>query len=222
MAESLIAFIPAYNEAATIAAVVARTRPYVKEVVVVDDGSQDQTAGVARAAGATVLVHPQNLGKGTAIATALKYFLASDAAMAVFLDADGQHAPEEIPKFAEAACSGAAALVVGNRMGNTQKMPLVRLCANRLMSWLISCLAGQGIPDSQCGFRLLRRELVPALRLRGGRFDAETEMLIQAARAGHKIVSVPIRTIYDPARRSRIRPVRDTVRFLRLICTYWR
>lgn len=220
MTERVIAFIPAFNEAERIATVIARARPHVSEVVVVDDGSEDETGPVARAAGAVVLTHSQNRGKGAAIVTALEYFAQTDAPLAVFLDADGQHAPEEIPKFIEAAHRTSADLIVGNRMSQTCHMPRLRLLTNRLTSWLTSRLAGQRIPDSQCGYRLLRREVLTALRLSGERFEAETEMLIQAGRGGYSILSIPVQTIYEPGRQSRIRPLRDTVRFLRLVWRY--
>jgi glycosyltransferase involved in cell wall biosynthesis len=218
MTDSVIAFIPAFNEAANIAGVVARTRPHVAEVVVVDDGSADRTAEVAREAGATVLRHERNRGKGAAIVTALEHFAKSGASSAVFLDADGQHAPEEIPKFVAIG----APVVVGNRMSDTRDMPLVRLLTNRFQSWLTSRAARQPIPDSQCGFRLVRREVLSSLHLGSERFETETEMLIQAGRAGHKIASIAVRTIYDSSRQSRIRPLPDTIRYFKLIWKYRR
>ncbi len=222
MSDRVLAFIPAFNEAANIGAVVTRTRPYVAEVIVVDDGSSDKTGVIASDAGAMVLRHEQNRGKGAAIVTSLDHFAKSGAEMAVFLDADGQHAPDEIPKFLDAACQSGAPMVIGNRMGETSEMPLLRLLTNRLTSWLTGRMAHQRIPDSQCGFRLLRRDVLPSLRLTSVRFETETEMLIQAGRAGHKIASVPVRTIYVPARSSRIRPLPDTLRFLKLIWKYRR
>jgi len=219
MRERLIAFIPAFNEASTLGAVITQTRPHVAEVVVINDGSSDDTEVVARRNGAVVLSHERNRGKGAAIATALDYFARSDAPWAVFLDADGQHAPDEIPRLLAAARESGASVVVGNRMADTGGMPLLRRITNRFMSWLVSRLSRQRIWDSQCGFRLLHRDALAAIRLSSEHFEAETEMLIQAGRAGYKIASAPIKTLYDPSRRSRIRPVRDTVRFLMLL---WR
>jgi len=221
MSSRRIALIPAYNEAARVGDVVTAARRHVDEVVVVDDGSTDETAGVAEQAGATVLRHPQNLGKGAAITTALDYFGRSNAELAILLDADGQHDPSEIDKFVEAVEKEKADVVVGTRMGDVRGMPRVRLWTNQFTSWVTSKLAGQKIPDSQCGFRLLRRAVLKDLRPSTARFETETEMLIQAGRAGHKIVSVPVRTIYEPDRASRIHPWRDTVRFFRLIGKYW-
>jgi glycosyltransferase involved in cell wall biosynthesis len=213
--------IPAYNEAARVGEVVAVARCHVDEVVVVDDGSTDETVTAAEEAGAKVLHHEQNRGKGAAIATALDYFGRSDAALAILLDADGQHDPSEIDKFVDAAETERADVVVGTRMGDVRRMPWLRLRTNQFTSRVTSKLAGQEIPDSQCGYRLLRRAVLKDLKLSTARFETETEMLIQAGRAGHKIVSVPIRTIYEPGRASRIHPWRDTVRFFKLVGKYW-
>ena len=221
MTSRLIALIPAYNEAARVGEVVARTREHVDEVVVIDDGSADDTTAVAENAGAKVLRHEENRGKGGAIATALDYFGRSDAEFAILLDADGQHDPAEIEKFVEAARTEQADVVVGTRMSDVRDMPRVRLWTNQFTSWVTGKLARQKIPDSQCGFRLLRRNVLTDLKFSTARFETETEMLIQAGRAGHKIVSVPIRTIYEAGRASRIHPWRDTVRFFKLVGKYW-
>jgi glycosyltransferase involved in cell wall biosynthesis len=168
------------------------------------------------------LRHAQNRGKGVAIATALEFFGKSDAEFAVFLDADGQHDAAEIPRLVETAQATGAGIVVGTRMQETVGMPLVRRLTNRFTSWVTGRLAQQRIPDSQCGFRLLRRTVLADLHLSTGHFETETEMLIQAGRAGHKLASVPIRTIYREGRCSRIRPWRDTLRFIELAVRYWR
>lgn len=221
MTESVLAYIPAYNEAARVGSVIRQTASYARQVVVIDDGSTDATASVAEEAGAVVLRHSTNQGKGAAIQTALAHFAGSDAAYAVFLDADGQHDPAAIPAMVAAAEAGAD-IVVGMREYQPGQMPMVRRWTNRFTSWLTSRLAGQRIPDSQCGFRLLRRTVLPHLHLRSRRFETETEMLIQAGRAGLRIVSVPIRTIYLPGRHSRIRPLCDTWRFLKMVVRYCR
>ena len=221
MSSRLIALIPAYNEAQRIGDVIARTRPHVEEVVVVDDGSVDDTAMVAEKAGAKVLRHEQNLGKGGAIATALGYFGRSDAEFAILLDADGQHDPAEIEKFVETARVENADIVVGTRMNDVRDMPRVRLWTNQFTSWVTGKLARQKIPDSQCGYRLVRRTVLKDLKFSTARFETETEMLIQAGRAGHRIANVPIRTIYEAGRASRIHPWRDTIRFFKLVGRYW-
>lgn len=217
---NILAIIPAYNEAPTIGEVVRRTRQHVAAVVVVDDGSADATAEVAKQAGAQVVRHPHNRGKGAALVTGLTHLQQSGADAAIFLDGDGQHDPAEIPRFMEAAQHHNAGIVVGNRMDATTGMPWLRLWTNRVTSWITGRLAGQPVPDSQCGYRLVRREVAAALSLATSHFETETEMLIQAGRAGYRIVSVPVRTIYVPGRQSHIRPIRDTVRFLRLTLRY--
>jgi glycosyltransferase involved in cell wall biosynthesis len=222
MSHRVIALIPAYNEAARVGDVVAKAGRHVDEVVVIDDGSDDGTGAAAEKAGARILRHEQNRGKGGAIATALDYFSRSDAELAVLLDADGQHDPAEITKFIETACHEQADIVVGNRMDDTADMPFVRRLTNEFTSWVTSKLARQRIPDSQCGYRLLRRSVLEDLRLSTARFETETEMLIQAARAGHKITSIPIRTIYERGHASHIHPVRDTIRFFKFVRIYWR
>ena len=215
MNDRALALIPAFNEAGPIADVIRRAQPHVREVVVVDDGSTDETSSVARAAGATVLRHDVNRGKGAAIITGLNYLRQSPANCGVLLDADGQHDPDTIPEFIALAEQTGAGIVIGSRMNDTREMPALRLWTNRFMSWVTGKLARQAIPDSQCGYRLLTRAVLPDLKLVTARFETETEMLIQAGRAGHKIVSLPIRTIYKPGRVSRIQPGRDGVRFFK-------
>ena len=222
MIRRVIALIPAYNEVARVGEVVTQARPQVDEVIVIDDGSDDGTAAAAEKAGAKVLRHEQNRGKGGAIATALDYLGRSDAEFAILLDADGQHDPAEIEKFVETAGREQADIVVGTRMGDTGAMPVVRRLTNEFTSWVTSRLAGQRIPDSQCGYRLLRRNVLEDLRLSTARFETETEMLIQAARAGHRIISIPIRTIYESGHTSHIHPVRDTIRFFTFVRKYWK
>ena len=129
------------------------------------------------------------------------------------LDADGQHLPEEIGRFLAAGATTAADLFVGTRMQDVGAMPFVRRMVNRYMSRRISRLCGQEVPDTQCGYRMISRALVPHLLDGTSRFEYETEMLIIASRKGFRIASVPISTIYSDEVSS-IHPVRDTVRFL--------
>lgn len=214
------AVIPAYNEEKHIGDVVRRTRQTLHDVLVVDDGSIDKTAESAREAGAMVVVHEQNQGKGETIKTGLRYWLERQFDFVIILDADGQHRPEEIDRFVGAALSTEAPkLVIGNRMKDLSTMPLVRRFVNRWMSQQISALCGQEIPDTQCGYRLLHRDLIPGLLGGAARFDYETEMLIIASRKGFRIASVPISTVYSDEVSS-IHPVRDTIRFFKLMRRY--
>lgn len=217
--KTVAAVIPAYLEEKHIGDVVRRTLEQLDHVLVVDDGSPDGTAAAARNAGAEVIVHPRNSGKGESIKTGLRYWLDRPFVYVLILDADGQHLPEEIERFLESASSTRAELLIGTRMQDVSKMPRVRRLVNRYMSNKISRLCGQPIPDTQCGFRMLHRTLIPDLLGGAERFDYETEMLILASRKGCRVESVPITTVYSDEVSS-IHPVRDTIRFFKLIRRY--
>jgi glycosyltransferase involved in cell wall biosynthesis len=213
----IAAVIPAYHEAHHVADVAGRTRAQLEHVLVVDDGSNDGTAEQARAGEAEVIVHPQNRGKGESIKTGLRYWLERGLDYIVILDADGQHLPEEIPRFVGAATQNPEAKIfLGSRMSDTASMPFVRRMVNRYMSAKISRACGQKIPDTQCGFRMLHRDLVPDVLSGANQFDYETEMLLIASRKGERIISVPITTVYSDEVSS-ISPVRDTLRFFGLM-----
>ena len=216
---TVAAVIPAFHEEKHVADVARRTLEHLDHVLVVDDGSTDATAAAARNAGAEVIVHPLNVGKGESIKTGLRHWLDRDFRYVVILDADGQHLPEEISRFLEAACSTRAELLIGTRMQDVREMPFVRRAVNRYMSNKISLLCGQLIPDTQCGFRMMHRSLIPDLLGGAERFDYETEMLIIASRKGCRVESVPITTVYSDEVSS-IHPVRDTVRFFKLMRRY--
>ena len=224
------AVIPAYQDEKHIGEIVRRTRERLDHVLVVDDGSSDHTAQRAREAGAEVIVHDQNRGKGEAIKTGLGRWLAAagpsggaldrEVTWVSLLDSDGQHLPEEIDRFMAAAVSATQpTFFIGNRMSNLTGMPFIRRVVNRYMSKRISRLCGQKIPDTQCGFRMLNRQLIPELLGGGDRFDYETEVLIIASRKGYEIESVPITTVYSD-QVSKIRPLRDAIRFFKLMWRY--
>lgn len=216
---AVAAVIPAYLEEKHIADVARRTLAQLPNVVVVDDGSPDRTADEAKSAGAAVIVHEQNRGKGESIKTGFRHWMERGVSYVIILDADGQHLPEEIDRFLATASSTGARLLVGTRMNDVSRMPLVRRKVNRYMSRKISRLCGQEIPDTQCGFRMVHREIIPNLLGGTERFDYETEMLILASRAGCRIASVPISTVYSDEVSS-IHPVRDTLRFFKLMRRY--
>ena|SRR5438309_441897 len=214
------AVIPAYQDEKHIGDIVRRTRERLDYVLVVDDGSTDQTAQRAREAGAEVIVHYQNRGKGEAIKTGLGHWLAREVTWVSLLDSDGQHLPEEIDRFlAAAACATQPTFLIGNRMNDLTGMPFIRRVVNRYMSSKISRLCGQNIPDTQCGFRMVGRHLVPELLSGGNRFEYETEVLIIASRKGYRIESIPITTVYSD-QVSKIHPMRDALRFLKLMWRY--
>jgi glycosyltransferase involved in cell wall biosynthesis len=213
----LVALIPACQEELRIGEVVSRALGQLGRVLVVDDGSTDGTAPAAAQAGAVVLRHEANRGKGEAIRTGLRHWMGTgDWDAVVLLDGDGQHLPEEIGRFAAVAGDGCG-LWVGNRMQDTRRMPRLRRWTNRFMSGQVSALCGQAVPDSQCGFRMVHRDWVPLLLGCGGTgYDFESEMLVMASRAGCRIGAVPVTTVYGDET-SKIRPVRDAVRFFLLV-----
>jgi glycosyltransferase involved in cell wall biosynthesis len=217
--ETVLAIIPAFCEARFIADVVRRVMQYVDTVLVVDDGSHDATAAESENAGANVIRHATNLGKGAALKTGLAYAISTGAEYFLFLDGDGQHDPADIPGFLDAINGSGFDLVVGNRMLNLESMPLIRRWTNQVMSWQIGRICKMPIPDSQCGFRLARKALLPVLMAPSDRFEFETESIILAARHGFRLGFVPIRTIYT-GQNSKIRPFQDTIRYLRLINRY--
>jgi glycosyltransferase involved in cell wall biosynthesis len=220
--EAFAVIIPAFCEEKHIGEVVLRTRAQLDRVLVVDDGSPDRTAVCAREAGAEVIVHPSNRGKGETIKTGLRHWFERGAECMIILDGDGQHRPEEIDRFVAAAAPPLESkFLIGNRMDNASRMPFVRRLVNRYMSKKISRVCGQHIPDTQCGFRMLHRELIPEMLGGAERFDYETEMLIFASRNGYRVDSVPISTVYSDEVSS-IHPIRDTIRFIKLMRRYRR
>ena len=211
--------IPAYQEELRIAAVVQKTLAHCPNVLVVDDGSTDKTAAVAEAAGAVVIRHKENQGKGAAVATGNAEALKRGAEVVITIDADGQHDPAEIPGFISVYEQTLAPVIVGNRMADTRTMPLVRRWTNRFMSWLLSRYLGQHVPDTQCGYRLYRCDFLAAATVTDRHFAAESEILLRLAEQGVRIGSVGIKTIYGDTA-SKIRPVRDTLRFFAMLRRY--
>lgn len=215
---NIAALIPCYFEAKHIRDVAQRALAQLDTVLVVDDGSTDATAAEAGAAGAEVIRHELNQGKGAAIKTGLRALSARRGIEYVLvLDGDGQHLPEEIPHFIEEANRSGVSMIVGNRMSDLRAMPFVRRLTNRFMSSQISAVCEQEIPDTQCGFRMFHRELAAQLcAAPSTKYDYETEMLVIASRLGCRIAAVPVSTIYGDEK-SKIHPVRDTLRFFKLM-----
>lgn len=215
--DDVIAIIPAYNAAETIHEVVYRARRKVARCIVVDDGSTDETGTRAKRTGAELIVHTSNRGKGAAIRSAFMCLRATEFAYAVLLDADGQHDPAEIGRFVDAARRQNADIVVGSRMANPEGMPWLRRVTNRSMSCLISWMCGTRLADTQSGYRLLSKRVLDTITPVKDNFEVESEILLKAARHGMIMTEIPIRSIYDAHHTSHIRPMRDTLRFLRLI-----
>ncbi len=212
--EQCAVIIPCLNEAASIGSLVRQVRQVLPTVLVIDDGSADETASAAKHAGAEVIQHLRNLGKGAALATGLRHAHERGFAWAMLMDGDGQHSPEDLPAFFRNAEASAAAMVVGNRLASPGKMPWLRRVVNRWMSRRLSRRAGVTLPDSQCGLRLIELRAWAGLSLTTTRFEIESEMLLAFLAAGHGVEFVPIRTIYK-SETSKIHPLFDTLRWFR-------
>lgn len=206
--------IPCLNEAKAIGQVVTEVRPMLPNILVVDDGSTDNTAAVATSVGAAVLRHQKPCGKGAALRDGWAEAQRRGFSWALSMDGDGQHASADLPKFLARAEQGDVALVSGNRMHDLAAMPFVRRCTNRFMSACLSRVAAVPLPDSQCGYRLMRFDAWARVPVNTKSFEIESEILVQFARAGFGIAFVPITVIYGDER-SKIRPVRDTLRWFR-------
>lgn len=208
--------IPGYNVEKTIGALVAAIKSKGLDVVVVDDGSLDQTAKVSRASGAFVLSHPTNRGKGMSIKDGFDYLSKLDYDAVITMDGDGQHHPDDIGLFLAKAEHSTAALLIGNRMHDPKGMPLIRRITNRFMSYLLSRITKVKMPDTQCGFRLVKKSLLKELAITSRKFEVESEVIVRAAQLRFAIDEVPIRSIYKDER-SKIRPFRDMLRFIRFL-----
>ncbi len=222
----VMAVIPSYNPGPTTVVGVAQGAAAAlggaDRVIVVDDGSTDGSGSALETAGYRVVYHAENQGKGMALRTGFALGLDAGADWVVTLDADAQHDPAEILKFLEAAAAGGADLWIGTRMHDTRAMPWLRRFANWSTSLVISAVAGQRVYDSQSGYRLISSAVLRRVPLEMRRYDAESEILVVASRAGFKIGQVPIKTIYGDEVSS-INPLVDTLRFFRMLCRLaWR
>jgi len=212
------ALIPAYRAAATLGPVARRALRHVDLLLVVDDGSPDGSGDAALAAGAQVVRHATNLGKGAALATGFAWLLERGATSIVTLDADGQHDPEEIPLFIAAERDTGADLVVGARLDAFAGMSGARRFGNRFSSAAVRFFRGPSLPDTQCGYRLYGRAFLEAAPVRRRSYDAEAELLMRAGIGGFRVVSIPIHVLAADGRpTSHYRPWIDTLRICRAV-----
>jgi glycosyltransferase involved in cell wall biosynthesis len=211
---SILALIPAYNEGHRVAEVIRLTKQHLP-VLVVDDGSSDDTAQHAEQAGAEVLYQKPNQGKGAALIAGFRRALKEGYRAVIMLDADLQHDPDEIPKFIEAFQEHHADLIIGQR--DFRYMPRLRRTTNTFGTWVFSWAIGRHIPDNQSGFRLLSRRMMEVtLHSRETNFEFEVEMIVLCLKNRYKLEWVPIRTIYGDEK-SHIRPFRHAYHFVRMI-----
>lgn len=212
------AVIPAYNAARHLEGVVDGVSAHIprERIVVVDDGSSDDSHAVAARCGVAALQHPENRGKGAALTTGILHAGTMGCEYAITLDADGQHNPDDIPAFIARWNTSHADMIVGNRLADPGNMPWLRLRTNHFTSWVVSRLAGCRVPDSQNGYRMISTRLYARLGVAAVRYEAESEVLIKAGRSGATIDSVPVETIYGDEE-SAINPFVDTGRFFRMV-----
>jgi glycosyltransferase involved in cell wall biosynthesis len=211
---NILALIPAYNEGHRVAGVIQKTEQYLP-VLVIDDGSTDDTAAHAQDAGAEILRQVPNQGKGAALIAGFRKAIELGYDAAVMLDADGQHDADEIPKFLAAYQADHADLVIGQR--EFKYMPRLRRTTNTIGTWMFSWSMGQHIPDNQSGYRLLSRRMMEAmLESSETNFEFEVEMIVQCVLHDYRLAWVPIRTIYGDET-SHIRPLRHAYHFFRMV-----
>lgn len=211
------ALIPAYNEEGKLERLLLELRRRGLSVLIVDDGSTDQTYDIAKEGADIVLKNEKNLGKGRSLRKGILYLLKNiQFDYVIIMDGDNQHSPFDIETFLAGAARNEPFLI-GNRMDDPGQMPCIRRLTNRIMSWLISKIAGQYIPDTQCGFRLIRRDVLEVINIRANKFEIDSEIVIKASRHHFPITSVPIKSIYFKNHTSRINPFVDTLRFIRFV-----
>jgi glycosyltransferase involved in cell wall biosynthesis len=211
MRSDIVAVIPAFDCAASIAAVVAGVRRHLERVVVVDDGSRDGTAPAAAGAGAEVECLERNRGKGHALRRGFELALAGEPGAVVLLDGDGQHDPDDLPRLVAPWERGEADLVIGARLEERGKIPGARYWTNYIGSRALSWMTGIELRDSQSGLRLLSADLLRRLRLVSEDYAIESEMLIKAVRLGARVAHVRVQVIYE-GEPSHFRPLRDVLR----------
>jgi glycosyltransferase involved in cell wall biosynthesis len=216
--------IPAFNEAATIGEIVRQCRAVIDSpcVIVVDDGSRDDTALIAEKNGARVLQHRNNQGKGMSLMDGMRVAFAEGASAAATLDGDGQHRPQDLPRLLKCSQDWPEHIVVGSRRISSKAAPHVRRIANRVADFWVSWAARHPIDDSQSGFRVYPRGVMRLIAERPSLahgFAFESEILIEAGRIGILTVAVDIPTIYGDVlqRRSHYQPVADTTKIVLMV-----
>ncbi len=201
----VIAAIPAYNEEKYIGTIVLKARQYVDEVIVVDDGSTDQTANIARLAGASVILHQQNRGYGASVQTLLAEARKKSLDVLVLLDADAQHNPDEIPDLIKSILAGSD-LVIGSRERQRGNIPVYRQVGQRVLSHFSHILSGKKVVDSECGFRAFSPKAITELKLRQRGMAISAETIAAAADKGLNVTQIPVSAIYTKDG-STLRPV---------------
>jgi glycosyltransferase involved in cell wall biosynthesis len=219
--EKFAIILPVYNEVDSIKATVEAIESLEIPYIVVDDGSTDGTKQLLYLNCIPNLTQYPNQGKGQAVYMGALYLISQGFEWIMVVDGDGQFSLEDIETFDNELLwhDKEYKLFVGNRLDTPTGMPKDRYATNRAMSWLISKLARQNVPDSQCGLKLIHKSIFQNCKLRAKRFDFDTEIVIKTGRSGGKIKSIPITCIYHKGRVSKMNPLRDGLRFLKILWT---
>jgi len=216
--DKICVIIPAFNAEATIAKVIQGVSKFIenKDIIIVDDGSSDATFEMANEAGSVVLKNPTNQGKGFSLKKGFHYAINNNYRAVICLDADLQHAPDDIPHFIDCFKKSNVDFILGNRMFDVSSMPWDRQFSNQTTSLIISLFAGQRIRDSQSGYRLIKTDVLRKIKLVSNKYETESELLVKALKRKYKFAHVPIQTIYND-QPSHINRLVDTWRFVRIV-----
>ncbi len=218
MESDIWTLIPAHNEESHIGKVISGIRKYCDNIVVVDDGSDDNTGVISESLGCVTLRHNNNIGKGAALKSGFGWLMARACSAVITIDADGQHDTEEIPHFLDFfEKKRPDGIIIGARTIERNKMPLYRAIPNRIGDLFISVAARRHIQDTQSGFRLYPKGVIEKVSCRSDGFDFEAEILIRSSKLGFGLYSLPIRTIYQDNYTTHFRPVRDFYKISKVV-----
>ena len=193
----IVAVLPAHNEAACIADVIRDAKKYVDQVIVVTDGSKDDTSDVSKKAGAKVVNHMDNCGAGAATMTGIEAARLLNADVIITLDADGQHDPHDIPAVLEPILSDTADIVFANRFGQRNSIPLIRRLFNGIGNIVTFAATGKWVSDSQCGFKVFGPKAVRQIDIRMSRYEFCTEIVRESVQWRWRTVEIPTKVIYS-------------------------
>jgi glycosyltransferase involved in cell wall biosynthesis len=222
-AKKIALLIPVYNEEKNISQVIKDCLPYQLDIIVIDDGSRDQTPKVVKRLKQnsnyrlTLLQHSKNKGKGAALKTGFQYTMKKNYQGVITLDGDAQHDTGEIKKFLKMVKEENPDLIIGSRFHNHRGMPLIRLATNYFTSWVISCLARKKVEDVQSGFRYISNKVIKNIELRTRNFETEPELILKACWLKYQVKNIPISTIYHENSLSQVNKLTDTIKFFRLV-----
>jgi len=214
--------IPAYNASHTLGELLSRTVSVISldNIFVIDDGSTDSTAQIAEMHHVQLLRHHANRGKGAALQTGFDHCLKLGYDAVITMDADLQHRPEDIPRFIERHRLMRCNIIIGSRLHQLKGMPLHRILSNTITTFLVRARTGVDVADSQSGFRFISIDVVKSIRIDSTGYEAETELLIKAARKGFTVDAIPIDTIYA-GEKSHMKHIETTVQFIRTLFRHY-